>query len=310
MPMSEEKAVTRVDPERLRQALVERLPSILPDGMSVERFMAVTLQAIARQPALRECSPASVLMAVLEAAQLGLEPSGAVGGAWLVPMREKGGTKVARLILDYRGIQQLLRQYGGGEVKAVLVYEGDEFEVVEGTEPRIIHRPRYVTRDPAKITHVYAWSLDHPAKFEVMTREEIDRVRARSRAANDGPWLTDYGQMARKTVIKRLAQYLPLRPSVREVLEADTEREMGRPVAADGAYSITAALKERSVPPSIPEFVPPPDDTPQPEPDEEEPEEMAADDGLCGAASPYDDGATCELPAGHAGVHRSGSATW
>lgn len=248
-------AVTTTQPSltvALREQLAARLPSLLPPGMSPERFLAVTLQAITRSPGLAECQPASVLTAVLEAAQLGLEPTGSVGGAWIVPFREKGGVKVARMILDYRGILQLLRDAGAGEIKAVLVYEGDEFSVEEGTTPRIIHRPAYRTRDPNKITHVYAWSLKEPAKFEVMTRSEIDQIRARSRAANEGPWVTDYGQMARKTVIKRLAQYLPLKPSARGLLETDSAREAGAPEPL--AMPSWRELAASAGPPQLPEL--------------------------------------------------------
>jgi recombination protein RecT len=299
----------------IRERTMPLLPQLLPPSMSPERFLAVTVQAIARQPSLATCQPASVVMAVLEAAQLGLEPTGAVGGAWLVPMREgKGGLRVARLILDYRGLLQLLREAGAGEIKAVLVYDGDEFAVEEGTHPKIVHRPAYRTSDPAAIKFAYAWCLDQPEKFEVMTRAEIDRIRARSRAANEGPWVTDYGQMARKTVIKRLAQYLPLRPAARLAIVADTAREFGEPGSETPSFPDWRELAERSAPPKIEFVAPPPEpeveapatDTPAEDTIAEEPEVVAA----CGAESPYGDGAICSLDAGHSGLHRSESATW
>ena len=235
----------------IRAALLERLPDLLPKGASVERFAAMTMQAIAKSPDLTECDGTSILMAALEAAQVGLEPTGAIGGAHIVGFRTnvapKGQPpryeKRAQLIFDYRGIQHLIREGGGGEVKAVLVYEGDDFAVHEGTQPRIEHIPHYLTTDPADIRFVYAYPLDHPDKFEVMTKDQVDGIRARSKSANNGPWVTDYGQQARKTVIKRLGNYLDLRPETRMRLEQDAEREFGDSVASDAGPSRTASVK-------------------------------------------------------------------
>lgn len=231
--------------EPFRQALEERADRIAELAPDPRRFMTVSLLALSKNPALLECDRASVVLGILEAAEVGLEPTGAIGGAHLVPFKDKAGKKHAQLIYDYRGVQHLIREGGGGEVKTVLVYEGDDFDVFEGTSPRIEHRPKYLTTDPTKITHVYAVPSDHPEKFEVMTKEQIDGIRARSRAKNDGPWVTDYGAMARKTVLKRISAWLPLRPETREALERDTQREIAGPEAPVEAESRTSAVRDR-----------------------------------------------------------------
>lgn len=202
---------------------LDKIAELLPQSMDARRFMSVSLMALTKNPDLLKCDRVSFTMAVLEAAEIGLEPTGGVGGAHLVPF----GGKV-QLIYDYRGIQYLIREGGGGEVKTVLVYEGDLFKVYEGTErARIVHTKRFQSDDPTKITYVYAVPLDHPEKFEVMTKAQVDAIRARSKAANRGPWVTDYGAMARKSVLKRIAAWLPLKPSARDALERDTRRELG-----------------------------------------------------------------------------------
>ena len=244
---------TGFERESIKAALLQRLPDLLPPGASVERFVAMTMQAIAKSPDLAECDGASILMAALDAAQVGLEPTGAMGGAHIVGFRvnvaPKGQQpryeKRAQLIYDYRGLQHLIREGGGGEVKAVLVYEGDYFKAIEGTGgvARIEHEPAFETTDPTKIRFCYAYPLDHPEKYEVMTKEQIDGVRARSKGANNGPWVTDYGQQARKTTIKRLSQYLELKPETRQRLEQDAEREFGDGVVSDAGPSRTASVK-------------------------------------------------------------------
>jgi recombination protein RecT len=96
-------------------ALEERsdvIASLLPKGTDVERFKRIVLQSINRNPALRKCTPNSIVDAAAEAARLGLEPSGAIGGAHLVPYGD-----TAQLIVDYRGLVELARR--SGEIAAI-----------------------------------------------------------------------------------------------------------------------------------------------------------------------------------------------
>lgn len=237
------------------------LLTVLPPGMDVQRFIRVSLMAISKNPDLMQCSRASLITSIVEAAEVGLEPTGGIGGAWLVPFRQKDGPKVARLILDYRGVQFLIRQGGGGEVETTLVYEGDYFKVFKGTNPRIEHEPAFQTIDPTKITYVYAVALDS-GKFEVMTKEDIDRIRARAPGANSGPWVTDYGAQSRKTVLKRISAWLPLKPAIRERLERDTEREIAespseRVATQSRAQAVRDRLRARRASVEEPDAVPP-----------------------------------------------------
>jgi recombination protein RecT len=339
--VAEQPRAVQLPPERqaIRNALLERLPNLLPEGTSVDRFIAMTMQAIAKQPDLADCDPTSVVMSALEAAQIGLEPTGGIGGAWLVGFRTNEGTqqqprwvKKAQLILDYRGVQHLIREGGGGEVKAVLVYEGDAFHVYEGTRPRIEHEPRYETSDPTKVTHVYAWPLNSPDKFEVMTREQIEGIRARSKSGNRGPWVTDWGQQARKTVIKRLGNYLSLKPSTRLLLEQDSEREFGNDVApSEPVGSRTASIKASVAKrlgagqpaenaPGPDEKGDPPSDAPAASAGEQTAENettRAETQEVCGATSDpaLGDEETCVLPPDHAfpdgkpSAHQSAAGT-
>jgi recombination protein RecT len=214
-------------------ALEERsdaIQALLPKGADVERFKRVILQSINRNPELRKCTPGSIVDAAAEAARLGLEPSGAIGGAWLVPY---GPT--AQLIVDYRGLVELARRSGEiAAIDAAIVRQADHFKVRRGTEPSIDHVPDLVApslADPADetnpVTHVYAVARlrNGQRQFDVMTRDEIERIRARSRAGNAGPWRTDWHEMAKKTVLRRLSKTLPLTVEVRALLEMEDEAE-------------------------------------------------------------------------------------
>lgn len=247
--MTEQGLIVREDSAvaQFRAAIesrIDRIEELLPPTMDARRFASVSLIALSKNTDLLRCDRASFVMAVLEAAEVGLEPTGGVGGAHLVPFKGR-----IQLIYDYRGVQYLIREGGGGEVKTVLVYKGDFFKVYEGTEkPRIRHTRRFLSTNPADIEYVYAVPLDHPEKFEVMSKAEIDGIRARSKAANNGPWVTDYGAMSRKSVLKRISAWLPLKPSAREALERDTRREIGADIDDDSGEPIrtrTAEVRDR-----------------------------------------------------------------
>lgn len=305
---------------------IDRIAELLPVTMDARRFASVSLIALSKNPGLLSCDKASFVMAVLEAAEIGLEPTGGVGGAHLVPFKNK-----IQLILDYRGVQYLIREGGGGEVKTVLVYAGDYFKVYEGTEnARIRHTKRFATTDPKDIEYVYAVPLDHPEKFEVMTKAEIDGIRARSKAANTGPWVSDYGSMARKSVLKRISAWLPLKPSARldarALLERDTMREIGAGEEDDAPVrgQRTADLRERvrarvsgsqaaksgpdaSEAPAVAETSASGESAAQQTDDAVEGEVRE----VCGVASPFEGGAICDQTASHEGIHRSGEdETW
>jgi len=60
-----------------------------------------------------------------------------------------------------------------------------------------------------------------------MSKSEVDSFRGRSRASDDGPWKTDYAPMGSKTVIRRMAPYLPLTVEASSAIAEDEERELG-----------------------------------------------------------------------------------
>jgi len=241
--------------DRIGTELVERLPAILPNGMSPDRFKAVTMQAIAKNPELLECEASSVVMAVLEAAQLGLEPTGSLSRAWLVAYNENVGTKdnkiwvkKAQLMIGFQGLADLARRSGEiVKISSRVVYAGDEFAVEYGSSERIVHIPLLETSDPTKITHFYAIALlkDGTQQFDVMTKAQVDMIRARSKMANFGAWVSDYAEMGRKTILRRLSKSLPLTTEAIEAIARDDDREFaGTAPAQIPANTRTASVRD------------------------------------------------------------------
>lgn len=239
------------------------LQAHLPTKVDRDRFVRIVQQAYQRTPRLQECTLDSIASAAVEAAELGLEPSGAVGGAHLVPYNVNVGTKErprwekhAQLIIDYRGLVELARRSDKIEdVYAEVVREADHFRVIGGSEPRIEHIPNLaapVTPNPDHaenpMTHVYAVAVFRSGyrRSVVMSKAEVDAIRTRARDNNTGPWATDYLQMALKTVLRRLCKTLPLPKTVHQALEVEDARERQLAATVEPMPTVAhAALGER-----------------------------------------------------------------
>lgn len=222
-------------PQNLVQ-LVDRmrgqLAAALPKTMRPERMARLAMTALRTTPRLGECTPRSFIGSLMQCAQLGLEPNTPLGEAYLIPRaNRRQGTTEATFLLGYKGILTLARR--SGEVDAVWacsVFEGDEYDVVRGAHPNLVHVPRG-HEDPARITHVYAVAHLRGSNipvFESLTREQLEARRNRSPASGSGPWVTDYQRMAEKTAIRALARWLPQSPELARGAAMDEAPEVGK----------------------------------------------------------------------------------
>ena len=224
-----EKTLVVVERALEDEGRIAKLMEVMPDGMDPKRFIRATLTAIARNEELLKCTPASIILAVFDAAEAGFVPTGAMSRAWLVPysvnIAKRGQPRKyeyhARLTIGYQGLADLMREGGAIKVESRPVFEGDDFVVTYGTQPKIWHEPKFQASAPDQMTHVYAVAtLQRGTIFEVMTKDEVDHVRA-SGAANSPAWIQHYVQMARKTVIRRLANYMHLSDRAQAVIAKD-----------------------------------------------------------------------------------------
>lgn len=234
------KAIQRVDPRQqkvvnLRDYLEVRkrtLADVLPRHMTPERVIKVALMAFSKTPKLQECSIESVAQSVLQASELGLEAGGVLGHAYLVPFK---GT--CTLIVGYRGLIKLARQSGEvDDIEAHPVYANDKFRLTFGLNPVLEHEPN-LEGDPGQLRFVYAIArmTGGGHHLEVMTKSQIDKIRAGSQGRDQSPWRDNYDEMSRKTVIRRLCKYLPLSPEKAENLERALE------IDDEPAIDVTAA---------------------------------------------------------------------
>lgn len=181
------------------------LPNIV--GLSAERLVRVALTEFSKNPRLRECTPISFCSAVIQAAQMGLE-FGELKHCALVPYKDE-----CKLMVQYQGWIALLWRSGAvRDVQARVVYEGDEFDVLYGSESKLIHVPRFKSSTPM----VY-WAGATPVHgkfmFEVMTFDHVEAHKkqyARGLDKKDSPWNTSFDSMALKTVLRKLIKLMNL----------------------------------------------------------------------------------------------------
>ncbi len=203
-------------------ALAPQLAKALPRHMSSERMARIALTEFRKNPELGKCTPHSLFGSLLTASQLGLEP-GPLGHCYLIPYKGQ-----VSLQLGYRGMLELVsRSDKVDSVYAYAVYKGDEFTYKLGTDPLVEHIPGANTDDDALIA-VYAVAHIKGStipRIEVMNRKQVDAIRARAQARSNGPWVTDYAEMARKTVLKKLCKTLPLAAEIAlSITQDDTIR--------------------------------------------------------------------------------------
>ena len=209
------------------EAMKPEIARALPKHLNPERVARIAVTVMRRTPKLAECTPASFLGALMTCAQLGLEP-GPLGHAYLVPYGQE-----VTFIAGYRGLVDLARRSGlVSSVQARVVRDGDDFDYAFGLEPRLEHTPRADVDKP--VTHVYAVIKlkDGGVDFDVMTKTEVDAIRKRSKASGSGPWITDYAEMAKKTVLRRLLKTAPMSVEYQQAVANDEQTRTS--VSLDG----------------------------------------------------------------------------
>ena len=175
----------------------------MPKSMTPDRLTRIVMTECRKTPALLKCAPESFYGAVLQCAALGLEPGSALGHCYLLPFgngKDRSGRPNAQLIIGYRGMIDLARRSGQIiSLQAWTVHAQDTFNYQLGLEPDIQHVPAS-TADRGPVTHVYAVAKlkGGGIQFEVMSRAEIEKVRASSKAGNSGPWSSHWDEMAKK----------------------------------------------------------------------------------------------------------------
>lgn len=231
-----------------------QIKAALPKHMTAERMARVALTEVRKIPKLAKCEARTFIGAIIQLSQLGLEPGGILGHAYLIPFEnKKQGTVEIQIIIGYRGMIDLARRSGQiSSIQAVIVRDGDAFQVSLGLNPDLKHEPSYDPERP--MTHVYAVAVfkDGARQFDVMSRAEVEKIRNSSQGyksavqynKTDNPWMTHFEEMAKKTIIRRLFKYLPVSIEMQRAVAIDERGDAGLSQIIDDTGAIDGSSTE------------------------------------------------------------------
>ena len=230
--MSNEVLVT--NPKELQQYLLKSKNSIalaMPGHLNPDRMCRLAVTAFSTTPALRECTPQSILASIIVAAQLGLEP-GVTGQAYLVPYK-----KTCTLIPGWQGLVGLLNNTGRATAWTGSVFDGDEWDFELGSQPKCKHRPGKNYGDSDKLIWVYACGKVNGSEQPVIEAWPISRVlKHRDRYNKVGAKHYSYNNIemyARKVVLLQVLKYMPRSVELNGAILATEAAEMGRTTHVD-----------------------------------------------------------------------------
>lgn len=203
-------------------AFKQAVSSALPKHLTADRFCRVAATALMRVPKLAQCDQASFFNCLLTLSQYGLEPDGR--NAHLIPFENRrAGITECQLIIDYKGLVELAMRSGLiARIHADVVCINDVFEYNMGniTEHKID-----LKNDRGEVYAAYAIVTfkDGTSKCEVMSFREIEAIRNRSRSGSNGPWVTDWKEMAKKSCFRRLSKWISISAEFRDAIDADDD---------------------------------------------------------------------------------------
>lgn len=201
-----------------------QIEAALPSVLTGERFSRMVLSAMSTTPALVQCSPKSFLAAMMQAAQLGVEPNTPLGQAYLIPYKNKGVLE-CQFQLGYKGLIDLA--YRSGQVKDIQaheVYENDEFEYELGLEAKLRHKPAMKDRGAVVAYYAVFHTKDGGYGFEVMSVDDVRKHAkkySQSFSSSYSPWSRNFDEMAKKTVLKKCLKYAPLKTEFVRAMNSD-----------------------------------------------------------------------------------------
>lgn len=203
--------IAKKQPETLKdfvKAYQGEISKALPKVITPERFSRMVTTALTTTPKLQSCTAQSFIGSMLQAAQLGLEPNTPLGQAYLIPYGNQ-----CQFQIGYKGMMDLAHR--SGEIKNIeahVVYENDEFEFEYGLNSDLKHKPTLGERgNPVWVYAVYRL-INGGYGFEVMSYEDcMKHGQKYSKTYKNGPWQSEPQEMAKKTMIKKVLKYAPMK---------------------------------------------------------------------------------------------------
>ena len=234
VPPSQTTQVQTVQKQKPAQYVISQImkrereiAKALPRDWDVKRFSRIACTAISSNPKLAEAcmkSPQTFLGAMMNSAQLGLEPNTTLGQAYILPYNntdKNTGEKIMQVQFQIGVYGHIALAYRSGEVTMIDAqarHERDFFEMEYGLEPKLKHIPYDGKEGRGEIVGYYGIfkTKNGAFGFKYMTYEEVlthakrfSKSYNRQKGKFFGPWETDFDAMAKKTVLIQALKYAP-----------------------------------------------------------------------------------------------------
>ncbi len=238
------------------------MKAVLPKHVNADRMLKIVLGAIRQTPKLQDCTIESLFGAAVLCSQFGLEPNTPLGECYLIPFYNSRQEKTeVQFIAGYKGLISLARRSGQIiSISARTVYENDTFDIQYGTIDEIKHVPTMGERGGIIGYYAVAKLKDGGVQFEFMSNREVGEIRDASQGAykdewvnkkktgkkvkqESSPWWKHEEQMGKKTVIRRLCNYLPMSMEMASAIQVDSVGEVGSQgldAVLNGEYSVVS----------------------------------------------------------------------
>lgn len=220
----QDAAKTTKSMQKLVRSMLPQIKKALPSVITGERFGRIVLTALSSTPKLAECTPNSFLGAIMQAAQLGLEPNTPLGHAYLIPYKNHGQME-CQFQIGYKGLIDLAYRSGNViDLDAGDVHENDVFEYERGFAPKLRHVPAMENRGRTIFYYAVCRTTAGGHIAAVMSVDEIKqhaRRYSKSIGSGSSPWETHFDAMAKKTVLKKVLKISPLNAEFARGVAAD-----------------------------------------------------------------------------------------
>tara|TARA_B100000073_G_scaffold212706_1_gene176862 strand:+ start:47 stop:829 length:783 start_codon:yes stop_codon:yes gene_type:complete len=202
------------------EKMADKFSEALPQHMEVNKFISVLKLTLNKNPKLLQADKNSLMQTFMSAAKDGLYLDG----------REAAAVQYGQQINYLPMVEGVIKlMHNSGLIKSIcaeVVYEKDLFDYELGSNPHITHKP-CITGDRGEPVCVYAIAVttNEGAYYEVMSMSDIDKCRQVSKASSSphSPWVKWFDQMAKKTVMHRIAKRLPKNDAINSVVRIEDE---------------------------------------------------------------------------------------
>lgn len=189
------------------QSMIAEQAGAFPKDFNETRFLQNCLAVLIDTKDIEKCKPMSVVRTMIKGAYLGLDFFRRE--CYAIPYGD-----ALNFQTDYKGEIKLAKKYGKNikDIYAKLVHEGDVLEIGVSSGHQVLNfTPKPFNDGPVIGVFAVVMFNDGTTKYETMSVKDVEDVRQKySKAAHSPAWVKSWGEMAKKTVLRRLCKLIDL----------------------------------------------------------------------------------------------------